>query len=563
MVFRRPEQTASTRQVVAAALVLLVLGTLGAIQAVRAGTSFMFDLEQDRPALAKTPPAIEPAATPRLARRVFLVVIDGLRLDRSYELPYLDGLRREGVDTEASSHYPSYSRPNYVSILTGVPPSASGVRTNHHGSVVLLDSLMDRAHAAELRVALATDYDVLPRLFLRPPSAGPSEDLDAAEDEGPEPTSVHDPDANLVSPFDDARYAPWPGGFAESGAALVGRKADLVVMLVGAVDAAGHEHGGDSKEYRDAAVSADRAIARALAKIDLAQDAVVITADHGHTGPGGHGGVEPEVLAVPLILAGAGVAKGASATDAQLIDIAPTVSALLGIPAPGHGLGRTLVELLALDDHGKAARQAADLARLAVTRAIVAAAEASAASAVLEHREERLALVAGGALLAIGLGIVLMRRRVLRLRLRVLAVTIPAFFVVYYGLIGTFGQRFSPSLLPANGHLAGSLAKYGLVGMLVQVVASLWSLRDQGTLSERLAAANGIALTGLLVSMVTAGLCWAYFPPPYVTVPGPVWLVLIPAVEVAVACAAVQVALTLGVELIIFAARAWHRERPL
>jgi hypothetical protein len=41
-----------------------------------------------------------------------------------------------------------------------------------------------------------------------------------------------------------------------------------------------------------------------------------------------------------------------------------------------------------------------------------------------------------------------------------------------------------------------------------------------------------------------------------------VWLVLIPAVEVAVACAAVQVALTLGVELIIFAARAWHRVHP-
>lgn len=562
MSLRRPERTASTRQVVAAAVVLVVLGTLGAIQAISAGTSFMFDLEQDKPALARTQPTIVDPQTPRLARRVFLVVIDGLSYKRSYELPYLDELRRRGIDSEASSHYPSYSRPNYVSILTGVPPLASGVRTNHHSNVVLLDSLMDRAHGADLRVALATDYDVLPRLFLRPPHAGPSEEVDTDIGDGDElePTSIHDPDANLVSPFDDARYAPWPGGFAESGAALVNRKADLVIMLVGAVDAAGHSHGGDSPQYRDAAVSADRAIARALARVDLSQDAVIITADHGHTGRGGHGGVEPEVMTVPLIMAGAGIVPGAQAKDARLIDIAPTVSALLGIPAPGHGLGRTLDELLQLPD--QAPRETADQQRLVATHATVAAADARAATDVLEHRAERLALVFGGALLAIVLAVVLYRRNVLRLRLRILAITLPAFFVVYYGLIGTFGQRFSPSLLPANGQMATQLAKYGVIGAIVQVLANLWELRGVRSLSERLAAANGIAWATMMISMLFAGFMWAFFPPPYVNLPGPFMLVMIPAVEVAIACAAVQAALTLGVELIIFAARAWHRVHP-
>src|SRR3954451_12189901 len=166
--WRRPLETAPTRQVVAAALTLLVLGAVGAVQAGLAGASFMFDLEQAEPALAHHPPAIQDPATPRLAHRVFLVVIDGLRLDRSYELPFLDDLRRRGVDSEATSHYPTWSRPNYVSILAGVPPRASGVRTNHHATPVQLDTLMDRARAAGLRVATATDYDVLPRLFLRP-----------------------------------------------------------------------------------------------------------------------------------------------------------------------------------------------------------------------------------------------------------------------------------------------------------------------------------------------------------------------------------------------------------
>jgi len=568
----RPPETAPTRQVVAAALALLVLGAVGAVQAGLAGASFMFDLEQVEPALARVPPAIEAPDTPRLARRVFLVVIDGLRLDRSYELPFLDALRRRGVDSEATSHYPTWSRPNYVSILTGVPPDASGVRTNHHSTPVQLDSLMDRARAAGLHVATATDYDVLPRLFLRRPIAAgaapapldldaePSIDVDSMEQ--PAPSGVRAPDADLASPFDDARYAPWPGGFSEAGGALAAGDADLVILLVGAVDAAGHAHGGDSPAYREAATLADHAIARVLAHIDLSQDAVVVTADHGHTGRGGHGGTEPEVLAVPLVAAGAGIRPGAAAIDARLVDLAPTVSALLALPAPGHGLGRTLTEILTLDADARARRVAADQARLAITRTTLQRAESSAAADVLAHRAERIAIVAGGALLAGVLAILLIRRHVLRFDRRVLLVSIPAFFVVYYGLLATLGQRFSPSLLPAQGHLAGQMVSYGVVSMLVQLLASLWALRNQRTLGERLAAANGIAWTGLMLTMVAAGLIWAYFPPPYVDLPGPVWLVLIPAALVAVACAAINVALTLAVEVIIFAARAWHRAPP-
>jgi hypothetical protein len=244
--WHRPPETAPTRQVVAAALTLLVLGAVGAVQAGLAGASFMFDLEQVEPALARVPPSLPDPGTPRLARRVFLVVIDGLRLDRSYELAFLDELRRRGVDAEASSHYPTWSRPNYVSILTGVPPPASGVRTNHHATPVQLDSLMDRARAAGLGVATATDYDVLPRLFLRRRSTGrppaPAEldgalDLDgeAAVDrdslEQPTPASgVRAPDADLASPFDDARYAPWPGGFSEAGSALAAGSAPTAAI---------------------------------------------------------------------------------------------------------------------------------------------------------------------------------------------------------------------------------------------------------------------------------------------------------------------------------------------
>jgi Type I phosphodiesterase / nucleotide pyrophosphatase len=552
------------RRVVATAIVLAALGAIGAVKAGLAGADFTLDLEQTQSPLARTPPVLPDPKTPRYARRVFLVIIDGLRLDKSYELPFLDELRRRGVDTEAQSHYPTWSRPNYVSILTGVPPVASGVRTNHHSTPVELDSLMDRAHAAGLKVAFATDYDALPKLFLRkrgPTAEEDDEPLDIDAMERPlSDAAIRAPDANFVSPFDDARYAPWPGGFSESGAQVAQGDAELVVLLVGAVDAAGHSHGGASQDYRVAAELADHALARALGRVDLTQDAIVITADHGHTNRGGHGGIEPEVLSVPLVMAGAGVKAGASADDAHLIDIAPTVATLLGMPAPGHGLGRTLTELLAIDDGVRVARKAADDTRLASTKSVVERAEAAAAVDVSERRELRIAFVAGGALLASLGAVLLIRRKLMRFDWRVMLVSVPAFFVVYYAMIGAAGQGYSPSLVPAQGHIAVVMAKYGVLAMIVQLCASLWALRNQGSLTERLAKANGIAWMGLMLAMIPAGLAWAFMPPPYVSLPGPHALVLIPAVEVAVSCLAVDVALTLVVEVIIAAARAWHRE---
>jgi arylsulfatase A-like enzyme len=63
------------------------------------------------------------------------------------------------------------------------------------------------------------------------------------------------------------------------------------------------------------------------------------------------------------MLAGAGIAPGAVARDPRLIDVAPTVAALLGVPAPGHAEARALVELPRLDAAAAARRAAADDAR--------------------------------------------------------------------------------------------------------------------------------------------------------------------------------------------------------
>ena len=556
----RPRRAARTLWAVIAAAVLAVVGVVGAVRAALLGADFMYDLEQPRSALARTQPVVIDPATPRLARRVVLIIVDGLRWDASRRMASLDRLRGVGVDGFARSHYPSWSRPNYVSILTGVPPQASGVRTNRHYTPVSLDTLMDRAGAAGVRSASASDNSPLPALFLRamdPARAAELDGLDIDAMDDPESDAWRDSVAMEVrSPFDDSRYAPWAGGVVEAARAELADGAELQVVLIGVVDDAGHAHGADSEEYAAAVAAADRMVARILGAIDLSTTAVLVVADHGHTDAGGHGGVEPEVMTVPLVAAGAGIRVGATPQDARLVDLAPTVAALLAMPAPGHGLGRTLTELLTLDEAAAAARARADDDRLAVTAKVVSDSRRVTLARVLARRGLRLAAVVALAVVLVAGALWLRRQGGLSFDRRTLILGVPGFFIVYVAMVSVLGQRFSPSFLPAKGHIALELGKYGVLGVLAHVGVGWLVLRRHKTLAERLALANGNAAVGLFLTMVPALLVWALFPPPYTEVPGPHLLVIIPALHVAVALYAFAVLLALVIEVIVFFARA-------
>ncbi len=100
-------------------------------------------------------------------------------------------------------------------------------------------------------------------------------------------------------------------------------------------------------------------IARVLDQTDLKElrasekfDGIVIEAEQqwgfappGESGAetrGAHGSIEE--MRVPLLLSGTGFRRGVAPHNARLVDVAPTICALLGVRPPGDAQGRSLSE---------------------------------------------------------------------------------------------------------------------------------------------------------------------------------------------------------------------------
>ena len=255
------------------------------------------------------------AANQRLARRVVLVIVDGLREDRAHDLPALDALRARGASRMLASSFPTVSIPQYWAMLSGVDPAASGARTNGYRHVAWpMDSVMGDARDAGMSVA-AVGADTEPWYA---PALGPM-----------------------------FRFAQFGEGYEDELVRALDGGADFTIVVEDAVDRAGHDGDGGGKSYHAAALAADRALAAIASHLDFSKDALVVTADHGHRDDGGHGGDEPEVMTVPLVAAGAGIQPGRFA-NARLVDVAPTLAALLGLPSPAASRGQPLVDMLAI-----------------------------------------------------------------------------------------------------------------------------------------------------------------------------------------------------------------------
>jgi 2,3-bisphosphoglycerate-independent phosphoglycerate mutase len=270
-----------------------------------------------------------------LSRQVVVVLVDGLGLEPSRGLPFLNELRGRGADYTCRIGLPSLSLPGRAVMLTGAWQEVHGQPSNYNPRRLKVEHLFGTARRAGRTTALAAGANAH-RLF--------------------EPHVAHAvefPEEPESAPFE--HYAGVHRRQGDAALALLrDRRPDLAFLELHAVDEAGHGWGATSAEYRAAAALADDELRRIVQALDLAQATLVVTADHGHVPAGGHGGPEAPVMEVPLVMTGAGVRAGARGAASQ-VDLAPTLAALLGVAVPASNQGRPLLDALTLDAAGRVA----------------------------------------------------------------------------------------------------------------------------------------------------------------------------------------------------------------
>jgi hypothetical protein len=264
-----------------------------------------------------------------VVRRVVFVLIDGLRVDTALNeqvMPNLSELRRQGAWAVMHSRPPSYSSSAYSVLLTGAWPDLSdGPPFNlDYDDIhpISQDQIFAAASRAGLRTALSAYYWFEKMVPQDNVAAG---FYTAGED--------HAADRAVV----DAALE----GIRQGGN-------HLTLVHLDQVDHAGHYEGGPrDPRWNEAAGRADSLLGEIWAELDLNLDTLLVLSDHGHIDRGGHGGNEPVVLTEPFILAGAAVKPGEYG-PVQMVDVAPTIAALLGTNIPASSQGKALIEMLEL-----------------------------------------------------------------------------------------------------------------------------------------------------------------------------------------------------------------------
>jgi hypothetical protein len=327
----------SRRAKIAAACYLLLLGVGGALLAELAWNSVTgyqseYAIQADLP------------AAPALTSRLVFVVLDGVRVDAAARMPHLQELAAKGSSGVAITELPSLSNPGRAALSTGAMPEVNGVTNNGRYSPVPVDSIFSLAKKQGIPITINGSH-FWQRAF--------GDSLD--------PARVHAFEKELGSSHDADRLVAWQKKVCrEMMPTLTDAGRGLFVVGLTATDEAAHDFGGESPEYLRLVSTADDCLGSLVQALDDEETTFLVVADHGHIqrrGQGGHGGTEPEVVQTPLVLAGRGIVRS-SGWQARHLDVAPTMSALLGLPLPANNQGEILWQTLDLSAEQRATLEA-------------------------------------------------------------------------------------------------------------------------------------------------------------------------------------------------------------
>jgi predicted AlkP superfamily pyrophosphatase or phosphodiesterase len=273
--------------------------------------------------MSATPsPETAPADAVQPYAPVIFVMIDGLRPDAlGAGTPHLNALRARGASTlTAASVMPCITLPCHMSIFHSVPPGRHGITTNAYQPMARpLPGLLDQAKAHGKRCGAIYNWEPL--------------------------RDVGRPEVLEFAWFRNSAYQHNGDDLVTEAAIRHIRKdrPDFAFVYLGTVDTAGHYYGWMSEGYLAQAARVDANLGRLLASLPETAH-VLVHADHGGH-ERNHGTDTPEDMTIPWMLAGPRVKSGYTIEGlVSLLDTAPTLAELLGIPAHQQWEGRCVRE---------------------------------------------------------------------------------------------------------------------------------------------------------------------------------------------------------------------------
>lgn len=253
--------------------------------------------------------------------KTLLILVDGMRPDALARCEAAQRVLKNSVYSDAQTVMPSVTLPCHVSLFYGVEPGRHGTTSNVYSPQVRpIDGICDVLKANKKISAFFYSWGEL-RDLCRPASLSYS-------------TYLHG----------------WTVGQEIVGDQLTDRAIELLnskdidftFLYFGYPDVAGHLQGWMGEDY---ATSIDCCWANIERVLGALKDeyAVIITADHGGHDRC-HGTSLPEDMTIPLIFTGGARELVGDLSGATILDIAPTVAALVGVEPNEEWEGRNLLK---------------------------------------------------------------------------------------------------------------------------------------------------------------------------------------------------------------------------
>lgn len=256
--------------------------------------------------------------------KTIFILLDACRFSLAEEAAgYLEHLTEtaQGAKYCVQGELPSQSRPMYETVMTGLPSSVHGITDNEVVRRSRCENLFSLCHCNHLKTAAAAYY-WMSELYHKAPFR-PERDRylfgqnDSLIDCGIFYYEDSYPDSHLYMDAEFLRRTHDP---------------DFLLIHPMNIDDNGHRFGGDSAEYIRAGIRSFEQIAKLLPGWMAEGYEVIVTADHGMSAGGYHGGNREIQRLVPLYIFSKYVKKGDfSNKKISQLNVAPLVCRLLGI----------------------------------------------------------------------------------------------------------------------------------------------------------------------------------------------------------------------------------------